>query len=344
MVLRVARKWWGWSAGVALLSVLGGVPGADAQAAPQTHVLIVSGASGEPRFATLFHAEAMAFRGALTTRAGVPDSQITYLAEDPTKDPKAITGRSNRDGVIQAVEQIASRARAGDAVLFLLLGHGSAENDNPRFNVPGPDLSAADFGRMLERLSNQRVAFVNATSASGDFVKALSGPNRIVVTATKSGFERNETLFSGHFVAAFARDGADADKDGRVSLLEAFTYARREVQRAYEQSNRLQTEHAILDDNGDGVGSADPGERGPDGPRARSFVLGTAVGVNAALASDPRAAELLATQRRLQVQLDSLRLGKSAMPEREYEQRLEDLLLKLAETARALRALEPRKP
>lgn len=340
----MGNRIWRVVAGAAVLVIVARGSGAAAQAVPQSHVLIVSGASGEPRFATLFHAEAMSLRAALTSRAGIPDSQIVYLAEDPAKDPSAIGGRSNRDGITQAVDRIAARARPGDAVLILLLGHGSSDADSPRFNVPGPDLSAADFSKLLERLARQHVAFVNATSASGDFVKVLAGPSRIIVTATKSGFERNETLFSGHFVAAFARDGADTDKDGRVSLLEAFTYARREVQRAYEQSNRLQTEHAMLDDNGDGTGSTEPGEKGPDGARARSFFLGRPTGANAALATDPRAADLLATQRRLQAQLDSLRLGKAAMPEREYEQRLEDLLLKLAETSRALRALEPRKP
>ena len=339
-----AVKWLRAGAITAVLLWSGGAPrAASAQAVPQTHVLIISGASGEPRFATTFHAEAMALRAA-ATKTGVPDSLIVYLAEDPTSDPQAISGRSNREGVTQAIEKIAARARPDDQVLILLLGHGSADNDVARFNVPGADLTDADFARLLDRLSRQTVAFVNAASASGDFIKSLSGPNRVIVTATKSGFERNETLFGQHFVAAYATEGADTDKDGRVSLLEAFTYARREVVREYEQSNRLQTEHAMLDDDGDGVGRDDPATDGPDGKRARSFFLGAAGGVSASVANDPRAAALLATQRQLQQQIDSLRVVKASMPEAEYEKRLEALLLKLAETTRALRALEVRKP
>ncbi|HSA57692.1 MAG TPA: C13 family peptidase [Gemmatimonadaceae bacterium] len=329
-------------AGAALL--LGGTPQASpAQAVPQTHVLFITGASGEPRFATAFHAQVMALRAA-ATGAGIPDSLILYLAEDPSREPRAITGRSNREGVTQAIERIAGRAGPDDQVLILLIGHGSADNEVSRFNAPGADLTDADFAKLLDRLSRQSVAFVNAASASGDFIKTLSGPNRVVVTATKSGFERNETLFGEHFVAAYAKEGADTDKDGRVSLLEAFTYARREVTRAYEQSNRLQTEHAMLDDDGDGVGRADPAADGPDGRRARGFFLGAAGGLPAGVASDPRAAALLATQRQLQQQIDSLRVVKSSMPEAEYEKQLEALLLKLAETTRALRALEVRKP
>jgi hypothetical protein len=316
---------------------------APAQAVPATHVLIIVGASGEPRFATAFHAEAMALRAAVLD-AAVPDSFVQYLAEDPSKDTKAITGRSNKEGVGQAFARIASRARAGDRVFVLLLGHGSADNDVSRFNVPGPDLTDQEFAAFVGKLSEQTVAFVNAASASGDFIKRLTGPNRIVITATKSGFERNETLFGEHFVQAYARDVADTDKDGRVSLLEAFIYARREVVRAYEQTNRLQTEHAMLDDDGDGVGRADPAAEGPDGVRARSFFLAPAAGVSATAASDPRVAGLLATQARLQKEIDSLRVVKAAMPEAEYEKALEARLLKLVEATQALRALGVRKP
>jgi hypothetical protein len=304
----------------------------------------VTGASGEPRFAQQFHALAMSMVAVATTSYGIPDSQIIYLAEQTTPDPKAIRGRSTRETVSQAFDQISARAAAGDAVFIMLIGHGSSDGDVSRFNVPGADMTDADFSAQLSKLSNQVVAFINASSASGDFVKALSGKNRVIVTATKSGFERNETLFADHFVSAYAKEGADTDKDGRVSVLEAFVYARREVQREYEGTNRLQTEHAMLDDDGDGTGRADPGARGPDGIVASKFFLQPAAGVSAAVASDPRAAELLATQARLQSQLDTLRLAKGVMPEKEYDAKLEDLLIKIAENASAIRALGVRKP
>jgi hypothetical protein len=325
--------------------LLGGAPRTGAaQDAPRAHLLIISGASGEPRFAEQFHQLASALRGAATMRFGVPDSLIIWLAESTERDPGLITGRSTREGIIQSVGRIAARARPGDQVLVLLLGHGTSDGSVSRFNIPGADITDADFDSLLDQLSGQVVALVNATSASGDFVKPLSGRNRVVITATKSGFERNETLFGTHFVAAYTSDGADADKDGRVSLLEAFTYARREVQRVYESTNRLQTEHAMLDDDGDGAGRADPGEQGPDGRVARGFHLQPAAGLSATAAADPRAATLLARQTRLQAQIDSLRLVKSSMSEAAYQKALEDLLLELSETASALRALGVRKP
>jgi hypothetical protein len=307
-------------------------------------MLIVTGSSGEPRFAKEFHALAMGLRAVATARFSIPDSQIIYLAEQTTADPRAISGRSTREGISQAFDRIAARAAAGDAVLILLIGHGSGDGKLSRFNIPAQDISDTDFRLELDKLSRQTVAFVNAASASGDFVKALSGKNRLIVTATKSGFERNETLFAGHFVSAYVKDGADADKDGRVSLLEAFNYARREVQREYETTNRLQTEHAMLDDDGDGAGRADPGARGPDGMAANRFFLQPEAGLSGAAASDPRVAQLLAMQSKLQGQLDSLRLAKGIMKEAEYEKALEDLLTRIAENASTLRALGVRKP
>jgi len=324
--------------------VLGGAPRDLAQAAPRTHVLIVTGASGEPRFAQQFHKVATSFRVAAITRFEIPDSQVIYLAEQTTPDPRTISGRSTREGISQAIDRIAAHASAGDAVFILLIGHGSSDGEVSRFNVPGMDVSDVDFKAYLDKLSGQTVAFVNAASAGGDFVKTLSGKNRIIVSATKSGFERNETLFAGHFVTAYATDGADTDKDGRVSVLEAFVYARREVQREYEGSNRLQTEHAMLDDDGDGAARADPAARGPDGTIANRFFLQRAVGLSAAAAADPRAAALLATQAKLEAQLDTLKLAKGVMSEADYQKALEDLLLKISENASALRALGVRKP
>src|SRR4029079_12294722 len=124
----------------------------------------------------------------------------------------------------------------------------------------------------LDKLAGQQVAFVDMTSASGDVLPILSAPNRVVITATKSSFERNESQFAGYFVAALAGDGADVDKDGRVSMLEAFRYAAAETKRHYEDASKIQTEHAQLDDMGAKLGTPDPDAR-TQGMLARRFYL-----------------------------------------------------------------------
>ena len=119
------------------------------------------------------------------------------------------------------------------------------------------------------------MVFVNTASASGPFVEALSGPGRVILAATRTGAEKYATLFGGPFVDAFATEAADTDRNGRVSILEAFDYARKQVAAAYQREGLLQTEHAILDDNGDKQGSMEPGRQAKDGQSAAVLSLGS---------------------------------------------------------------------
>ena len=304
--------------------------------AAQTRVIIVTGASGEPQYAKAFHAAAGGLVDALVQKHGFSPDDITYLAENPARDTARIDGKASKQELTQAIARVASRSRAGDRVLLVLIGHGSHAGRDSRFNLPGPDLTAAELGVMLAPLKTMQVAVVNAASASGDFLPALSARNRVIITATKSSYERNETLFPRYFVAAFATAGADTDKDERVSLLEAFVYAKREVARAYETDTRLPTEHAMLDDDGDGRGSAEPDPRAGDGSLARRFVVG------ARAAASPTAVaaasgELTARKEALEAQVDSLRRRKESMPVDAYERELERLLVELARVSQAIR-------
>jgi hypothetical protein len=325
------------AAGFVALSCL--VPLASSLA--QTRLVIISGLAGEPKYVASFYAWSASLVEAARSRYGIADSNITWLAEDPAKAPGRIAGKSTKESVERTLDGLAARMRAGEQLVLVLVGHGSTQGDGVRLTLPGPDLSAADLARLLAKHGSRRVAVIVAASSSGDFVSALSGPGRVIITATKSGFERNESIFGAHFVAALAGDGADADKDSRVSLLEAFTYATREVRRIYEQENRLLTEHALLDDNGDHSGSAEPGARGGDGGLARSFFLTGAASATAA-SSDPRAAALRKEKEELESKIEALKGRKDAMEAKAYEAELERLLVELAATTRALRALEGR--
>ncbi len=312
-------------------------------AGAQTRLVVVSGLAGEPKYAESFHAWSASLVDAARSRYGMADSSVVWLAEEPAKAPGRIVGRSTKENVERTLEALAVRMRAGEQLVVVLVGHGSMQGEGVRLTLPGPDLSAADLARALARHGSRRVAIIVAASSSGDFVPALSAPGRVIITATKSGFERNESIFGGHFVAALAGDGADADKDGRVSLLEAFTYATREVRRVYEQENRLLTEHALLDDDGDRSGSAEPGARGGDGGLARSFFL-TGAASAAAASNDPRAAALRKEKEELEAKIEALKGRKEAMDAKAYEAELERLLVDLAATTRALRAREGRSP
>jgi hypothetical protein len=320
-----------------------------AEAAGVSYLVIISGLGGEPAYRERFHQWAVSMQEAAKGHYGLADDQIWYLAEKPELDPERIDGKSTREGVEQTLESLAARVRPGDQVYILLIGHGSYRSGESRFNLPGPDLTASDFARLLEPLSEQQVVFVNAASASGDFVKALSGENRIVVTATKSGLERNETVFGEYFVEAYSGDGADVNKDEFVSVREAFDYACDKVSRFYEEGNRLQTEHAVLDDNGDGLGTHDPADERievADGAVAATvFLAGESLGRKSDSGSvdDPELAELYGHVRALQERVEGLKRQKETMSPDLYMEELEKLLLELAQKNRELKELEQKK-
>jgi len=308
--------------------------------AQQSHVVIITGISGDAAHAASFSKWAATMVDAAETRWQVPKANVVYLAEDTVMDPTRVTGRSTRENIERALAQLAQRARADDAILLLLIGHGSATGREARFNLPGPDLTATEWATLLAQFPTQRLAVVNAASASGDFVAALSAKNRTVVTATRSGGEKNETVFAEYFVQAFAGDGADVDKDGRVSILEAFNFARREVERFYQSANRLQTEHALLDDDGDGQGTRDPEAGGKDGATARRLVFGGSAGQRAEAVGNPVLTPLYAARKTLEDSVAALRVKKPAMDSTAYQTELERLLVELAMKNVEIRAKE----
>ena len=327
---------WGAIATTAAFALL--VP--NASLAAQTHLVIVSGLGGEKKYHDSFAQVSQALADAASTRFGLPDSAIVWLGEDSVSKLPHFRGQSTKANVERIVGQIAAHARPTEQFVLVLIGHGSGEGDDTKISIPGPDLSTRDFAQMLARFPTQKVAFVNLTSASGDMLPVLSGPNRVIITATKSSFERNESRFAQFFVDALSKDVADTDKDGRVSLLEAFRYATIETKRVYETDTRLQTEHAQLDDMGMKTGVPDPDGRTGQGLLARRFFLDA--GPTRAAANDPQLAALYKDKFTLEDQIDQLRTKKASMTPDSYDDALEVLLVQLARKAKTIRELEGR--
>ena len=282
-------------------------------AAQQTHVLMVAGLSGDPVFKSRFTSAVTAIHTAVQARWGVSDSSLIALTEDST----AFNGRSTRENIGKAFLSLSRRVQPGDVLLVVLVGHGSGEGANSKVNLPGPDAAAGEYAGWLSPFAKQQVVFVNAATGSGDFVPVLSAPGRIVVTATRSAVERNESEFLQHFARALTTDDADANKDGRLSVLEVFQFARTEVAKSYAANNRMLTEHAVLSDS----------------VSAMRVAFGTS-----GKASDPKVAALMAERQALESQVAALRARKAAMDEGSYQAELERLLLAIAERTAAIKA------
>ena len=190
----------------------------------------------------------------------------------------------------------------------------------------------------LKKLPTKQVVFVNTASASGPFVEKLSGPGRTIVTATRNGAEQFATLFGGYFVDALTSDAADADKNKRITVLEAFKYAKAEVAKAYEREGFLSTEHALLDDDGDKEGSQDPGPAGKDGKVANLLALGSTDATS--LPSDPKLRALYLERQDLEHRVELLRLQKEQMDPAKYASELEKAVTAVALKTRQIRQAE----
>ncbi len=306
----------------------------------QTKLVVVTGIGGEQQYSDVFHEWATTLIDAAVNRNNVSPDDVVYLGERVERDPDRIHARSTKAQLVETFQALARDVGSNDLVFVVLIGHGSVRNEESRFNLPGPDVTAAEFDQLLDAFDTQRVVFVNTSTASGGFAKALAGPNRTIVTATKTGFERNESVFGGFFVRAYAEDVADVDKDNRVSVLEAFEYAVQEVRRSYESDNRLLTEHALLEDNADGEGSGEPSIDGPDGSLAATMFLRPSGAVMVAGTADSVLTGLYSEKEVIEQQIAALRTQRSEMDQEAYDVRLEDLLVELALKSRAIRARE----
>lgn len=312
-----------------------GATRADAQA----HVLIVSGLGGEKKFSDRFRTLASDLSGALRTRFGVPDANIAWVGEDSVVRNGHYRGRSTSIAIEREMRAISARAKPGEQVAVFFIGHGAGGEAESRISLPGPDLTVLDLQRLLGTLSDQRVAIAMLGSGTGDMLPLLAAPGRVVITATKTSYERNESRFAEHFVAAFARDVADTDKDERVSLLEAFTYASRETKRVYDDATKMQTEHSQLTDDGSKQGSPEPNGRQGQGMIARRYFFDARA---AAAVGDAQLGGLYREKFTLEEEVEALRRKKQAMEAAAYESELERVLVALSRKSREIRQAEGR--
>jgi len=311
-------------------------------AAQEVHLAVIVGLAGEPEHRELFQRWAATLVDTASGRMGVPRDHIVYLAEQPDQDTKRATGKSTKQEVEAAFARLAKAAKEDDVVFVVLIGHGTFDGKVAKFNLPGPDMTPADFAPLLKSLRSKHVVFINTASASGPFLAELSGPGRTIVTATRTGAERFSTLFGGQFIDALTSDAADADKNRRISVLEAFTAARIGVARAYEQQGIMLTEHPLLDDSGDKEGSPDPKPDGKNGRVASILALGTTASAEP-LPDDPKLRALYEERRALERRVEGLKLLKTGMEPAKYAADLEKLLIELATKSREIKDLEGKK-
>jgi hypothetical protein len=301
---------------------------ASSALAQQRYALIVAGANGGQDYAQQYARWSDELSKLLAARMKIEPSNVTVLTD--AQRPETASTAANVRRVLNGVR---GKAQREDLLFVFLIGHGTFDGVDAKFNLVGPDIEAAEWAALLSGIP-ARLVVVNSTSASFPFLERLAGPRRVVITATDSPAQRFDTVFPEYFIKAFQDDAADIDKNGRISIWEAFAAASAGVSRHYQQRGQLATERALLDDTGDGIGkeATDPGDEGS--MASRTYLDEAAPG---AAPTDETLIKLLQKRKALEGQVEELRIRRTFMPAAEYAKEFERLMIELAQVSHELR-------
>jgi hypothetical protein len=314
MLLRNKRIRW-FALIASCCAACAGILARPAQAAP--YYVTVAGLGGEPDYEQRFTALAKDLDKLF--KAAANDAHVyTFTGSDATKARLTDT-----------LAQIAREAKPDDEFTLILIGHGSYDGEQYKFNLPGPDISGEDLAILCDRISAKRQLIVNTTSASGGSIGALQKAGRVVITATKTGTEKNATVFARYWVDALADTAADTDKNESITALEAFVYADRKTAAFYESQKRLATEHPVFEDTGKKEAVRVPSTESGEGQLAASFTI-LRIGSAQKAANDPAKRVMLDKKEELERKIDLLKYQKAAMSAEDYKKQLSDALLELA--------------
>jgi hypothetical protein len=283
-----------------------------------SYFLTVAGLGGEDQYEQRF--------------SGWTSDLNKLLKAEPGAKVDSLGGKDATRANIEAkLRALATQTKADDSLVLVLIGHGTYDDLDYKFN---PDLSATELAGLLDKVPAKQV-IVNATSSSGGSLSTLQKAKRVVITATKAGGEKNATVFMRFFIESLRDPNADTDKNQSISVLEAFRYAEEKTAKYFETQKRLATEHALIEDLGKGEGVKAPSAENGEGLIAGRQVL-LHLGSVASIVNDPAKQKLLKQKDDLETQIDELKYRKAAVPQREYQQQMRQMLLELAKVQEEL--------
>ena len=295
--------------------------------AGERYAIVISGVSGGDKYAAQQQERRSELTAFLATGFAFTDANVVVL--DEASDGST---RATADNVRRLFADLRRRLTRDDTLLLILLGHGTYDGAEAKFNLVGPDLNADEWRRMLDAVPG-RIVLVDTTESSFPFLEKMSRAGRIVITATDSPAQRFATVFPEYFIEALADQSSDSDKNGRISVWEAFTAASAGVRRHYEQRGQLTTERSLLDDNGDGIGR-EAGTPGEDGNVASAVYLDPDPDVGG---GDAALVALEGRRQALGFQLVELKTRRASMSDEQYQAELEKILIELATITQEIR-------
>jgi hypothetical protein len=297
--------------------------------AGQRFALVVAGASGGSEYVPQYQRWSSDLSKSLVESFKFDPALVTVLTD--TAAPGSSSTAANVRRVLGA---IAPRMIRDDLLLIVLIGHGTFDGSDAKFNLVGRDLESGEWSDLLRPLPG-RLVIVNTASASFPFLERLAGPRRIVVTATDAAAQRFDTVFAEYFIQAISDTAADLDKNGRISIWEAFAAASANVKRHYQQRGQLSTERALLDDNGDGVGNEFSSPHDDGSLASRTYLDESLPG---AAPTDEVLLRLLQRKAMLEAEVDDLKIRKAFLSGSEYAREFERIMIELAQVSHDIRA------
>lgn len=299
----------------------------SSMALANSSALILSGVPGDEEHTEKFNKWSETTRKLLVDKFGFTPDRVIVLSDKNTAKAE----------IQKAFETLKTQLKPTDTFFMFMIGHGSYDTDY-KFNIFGPDFTGMEYSQLLNTLKVARIVIVDGSSASGGALETLAAKNRVIITATKSGHEGNEPLFYDYFLKALQDPAADEDKDGKVSIWEAFKFATDAVERFYKEENRLATEHPQLSDGGAPMVD-NKAKEPPTLARVTTFQVDRPVTV-----SDPKLQGLLNEKHDIEQKIEALKIDKAITPQDVYDKQMEDLLIQLATKNQEIKAQESKKP
>lgn len=236
---------------------------------PQKYAIIVSGESNDAQHYTWFKNSTKQAYDLLITK-GYSDNNIDYLFE--TASETGVDYESTVDNFTMVIDQLREKSTSIDNIVVILIGHGYFDGTNSYYTLHDYNIQDTEMADMFSDIKRDKVVFVFSPCNTGGFIDDLSGPDTVVISSTRPD-ESNKAAFIEPFLASFDGSG-DKNNDGNVSFAEAFNFASKSVGDQYKNNNWGNlTEHAQLDDNGDGISHEAPVPNEGDGGLARESYL-----------------------------------------------------------------------
>ena len=290
----------------------------------ESYYVTVAGLGGEPDYEQRFTQQAT-------------DLDRIFKAAGSTAHVFTLAGKdATRARLTSTLRGVAAEAKPEDDFVLILIGHGTYDGIDYKLNLPGPDITAADLAQLCARIASKRQLIVNTTSSSGGSLGVLARKGRAVIAATKSGTEKNATVFARYWVEALQDARADMDKNESISALEAFQYAATKTAEFYDSQKRLATEHAVFTDTGNGGAAVRVASRETGEGRLLANLALVRFGNQRTVAANPAKRTLLARKEQLEARIDTLKYQRAAMSPQEYKQQMTESLVALAKVQEEL--------